>query len=692
MPVLQYPFDPTGLLESNHIVDEQHAVTDANFRDYYFVVPKFSPFFAQSIVVKHYNLDEVRELVPDVDYYPALQFVGATRSLTQAVYGAITLNSTIKSGIVSIEYRTVGGPWIADRNYVLERLAEKIYNPRLTLWETVTNVQEVFPPIDHNQAYGDMLGQRELIESIDKLRDKMVESRQNNQAVKHFIRTDNPHKVTKTQVGLSLVQNFSPASAQDTLRGQAQNLYVTPAGVGLVKEVIEQSIAELVSEQDQTNTGLSERIDETNQVLTTQGQSINALTNAVTQLGNKLDVHIREGLGAHSGETLSQSISGAHQALSTLANAFTTHRDDTNNPHETTASQVGLPQVANIPVADPSEVANKDPVTKYVTLEQVLSLIAGLSIGNPGTVVGYNVTASSTIVNEGDPIDFTINTTGVVDGTLMYWSVIHDSTAPADFPASQGSFTVFANSALVRVETFADALPEGTEQFLVRIYKDGVGGPVVAQSPTIQIKNVESNAAFDLTPTGTTTGNSVAPVYTYIGTGTLEVPIEVTTTNIPDGTTVYWTVTNSTLPTGALVVNSGSVQIVSNAATISVVMQGVDTAPLQGSFVVQLRLSSVSGSVVSQTPVIAVVQTQDPVTLVVTDSLFNPAVKVDARSYFITGSNYFLDNTSRDMRYTYEPIIAGTQTLGQLINTCCLLEPGVTRDARTMFVIGSGTA
>ena len=56
--VTTYPFDPTGKLASNKITNEQQIITSNNWRDYHFIVPKFAPYFADTIKVKFNDSNE----------------------------------------------------------------------------------------------------------------------------------------------------------------------------------------------------------------------------------------------------------------------------------------------------------------------------------------------------------------------------------------------------------------------------------------------------------------------------------------------------------------------------------------------------------------------------------------------------------------------------------------------------------
>jgi len=166
MPVA-YTFDPTGLLSDNLVTGELHAVNELNHKDRFYIVPKFAPFFIDDFVLLLQESNGWRTLAEGVDFYFTLPFIAGTRSIGKPLYGGIALNINDVSGVVSLSYRTLGGSWVADQNYVLTFLAQRAYNPRVTYWDTVTNVQDTFPPINHTVAYDDIKGQGDVVESLD---------------------------------------------------------------------------------------------------------------------------------------------------------------------------------------------------------------------------------------------------------------------------------------------------------------------------------------------------------------------------------------------------------------------------------------------------------------------------------------------------------------------------------------------
>lgn len=174
-PLVIYPFDSTGRAASNLVPGEGHAVNTVNFRDYYFVVPTYAPFFAEGLSLTLTLEDgSSRPLVEGQDYALALPFVAAIRSIGVPIYGALTLNNTIVTGTVSVTYQTLGGDYTTDPNAILERLATMIYNPRTTLWDVVTNKPQLFPPINHAQNFGDYYSEQQLVDALASLADTIA--------------------------------------------------------------------------------------------------------------------------------------------------------------------------------------------------------------------------------------------------------------------------------------------------------------------------------------------------------------------------------------------------------------------------------------------------------------------------------------------------------------------------------------
>jgi hypothetical protein len=80
----------------------------------------------------------------------------------------------------------------------------------------------------------------------------------------------------------------------------------------------------------------------------------------------------------------------------------------------------------------------------------------------------------------GTPVTWRVVADSATEGTTLYWSIEHISTSPADFSATEGSFTI--NDTFVgafTITTLADGVPEGNEQYKINVRTGSQLGPVV---------------------------------------------------------------------------------------------------------------------------------------------------------------------------------------------------------------------
>lgn len=173
---VSYPLDLSGISPNNLIRDELHSVGEAQFRDYYFIVPQLSPFYIDNFKISLISGNDTIDLVEDVDFSYALTYVTGTRHTGKQMYGAVTLHNLDINGILKVTYQTVGGDQVADRLTVLSMLADKAYNPRTTIWDVLTNVPGAFPPVPHYQDYEDFKGQEAVVEKLAEVRDAILQN------------------------------------------------------------------------------------------------------------------------------------------------------------------------------------------------------------------------------------------------------------------------------------------------------------------------------------------------------------------------------------------------------------------------------------------------------------------------------------------------------------------------------------
>ena len=108
--------------------------------------------------------------------------------------------------------------------------------------------------------------------------------------------------------------------------------------------------------------------------------------------------------------------------------------------------------------------------------------------------LSYSLAPSSTLVNEGTTVTFTVTTVNFGSGTL-YWTLEGilgtinnaDFSSPANAVSSGGSVTITDNSGSFAVALSNDATTEGAESFRANLRTGSTSGTVVATSSTVAV-------------------------------------------------------------------------------------------------------------------------------------------------------------------------------------------------------------
>jgi hypothetical protein len=172
-------------------------------------------------------------------------------------------------------------------------------------------------------------------------------------------------------------------------------------------------------------------------------------------------------------------------------------------------------------------------------LDDVISLGSDLSLTvkgiggallQSGNAPTYTVGASSTSIQEGGTVNFTVNTTDVGAGTTLYYSIL-GNTDDSDFTdnVQAGYFNIVSTGSTTGVGTITktaanDALVnEITEAFKVIVSTGSTLGPEVGRSSLVRITNL-GLPSYTITPSAASVneGSSVSfTVNTVNSTGTL---------------------------------------------------------------------------------------------------------------------------------------------------------------------------
>ena len=174
------------------------------------------------------------------------------------------------------------------------------------------------------------------------------------------------------------------------------------------------------------------------------------------------------------------------------------------------------------------------------------------------TPVVYSITPNVTLVSEGDPVVFNITTTGVTNGTLVYWKNV-GTTAAADFSnTDSGSVAIQGSTASITRTATADLTTEGEETIVIQLRSGNANGPLEVTSVTVRV--------IDTSTTPLVPSYDVAPSITSVNEGS-SLTFYVTTSNVPNGTRLYWSINTNA---GDFAVSSGDFLINTNGAQFSV--------------------------------------------------------------------------------------------------------------------------
>lgn len=292
-----------------------------------------------------------------------------------------------------------------------------------------------------------------------------------------------------------------------------------------------------------------------------------------------------------------------------------------------------------------------------------------------GTTPTYSVTPSATSVNEGQTLTFTVTTSNVANGTVLYYTIA-GSAVGADFTDNYtyGSVIINNNTGTITRVITADLLTEGNENFTLSIRTGSSVGTVVATSAQVTIVDTSTTPTtvtyYNVTAcsgggtgvlryngpdnlsagvvvqsdngtcytigsvSGTTSASSgtylgeystcsdcqnisVTPTYTIVPNVTTvneggSVVFTVTTTNVNNGTTLYW-VTNGGSGFGSQDFSdnaaTGQVTINSNTATITRTLTSDSFTEGSEIFSLSLKTGSTSGSTVATSATVTVSDT-----------------------------------------------------------------------------------
>jgi len=248
--------------------------------------------------------------------------------------------------------------------------------------------------------------------------------------------------------------------------------------------------------------------------------------------------------------------------------------------------------------------------------------ISGNIVANSSTITildtskdpSYIITPNVSSFNENSSVLFTVTTTDVTENTVLYWTLesVSGNVDANDFLSpNTGDITIPSNGiSTILLSANTDANTEGSEIFKLQLRTDSLTGNIVNTSANITLIDSSQNPNYIITPNTSIVNEGNTVVFT------------ITTTDVTDGTTVYYTTqsllgnVNSddfiTSNTGSITITSGTTEV---ALTTNVDLSVVESDEI---FRLQLRTGSISGEVLNVSSNVTIADTSNTETYSVT--------------------------------------------------------------------------
>lgn len=190
----------------------------------------------------------------------------------------------------------------------------------------------------------------------------------------HAARVDNPHAVTKEQVGLGQVSNYAVALQATAEAGTANNVYMTPLRVAQAIAVQTAGNSLLLGGQTLAQILAAADASTDNKISVAIAGLIDSAPGALNTL-NELAAAM--GDDPNFAATVTSNLASKETPAGAQAKVDA-HGNRTDNPHGTTKAQVGLSAVENLAIATQVQAQGGTINTAYMTPLRVAEAITAL--------------------------------------------------------------------------------------------------------------------------------------------------------------------------------------------------------------------------------------------------------------------------------------------------------------------------
>lgn len=302
MATLMYPYDPSGVAETNLIRNELHSVQPpADINQASFIVPRSGPFFANSLEVWTNSNKRGNKLILGRDYFLTHAFVAGSNWLGKPLAGGIAFTNALFAGNVYLDYQTIGGEFTVNDTAILEAISRKHYSDvRFVTWDQLTGVPSAFPADAHEHQVTDIKTFADVVDGLNRIASALIGSLDDNVnggnetsslalIRSHISAASNAH--TPAAVGLGNVSNFATANEEDAV-GLRNDRFMTPNLTGyLIRRYIN---GENLADVRDTIITIGDTISNIQLSIRNLDSKVRNIDNALAEINNQINTYRRE--------------------------------------------------------------------------------------------------------------------------------------------------------------------------------------------------------------------------------------------------------------------------------------------------------------------------------------------------------------------------------------------------------------
>jgi hypothetical protein len=245
--LIHYPVDLTGRNPTNLTMGEPHFLVNHSGISQRVVVLDHGGFYTRDLMVydKEYN-----RLKPNIDYVATYTYEDATFRTGLEICGALVFLNPELDGMVYVTAQIVGGDYafsLTAQEDVIEWISTNVGAP--ITWGGITGVQRQYLPGELKAELWERDGFQSFNNELEALVNSKIAGNQeavnvyrsnarelqagylaeNDDRLERHVNDDqDPHDVTKRQVGLELVENFPAASEAQARGGILHEAFMVP--------------------------------------------------------------------------------------------------------------------------------------------------------------------------------------------------------------------------------------------------------------------------------------------------------------------------------------------------------------------------------------------------------------------------------------------------------------------------------